>query len=205
MAAGEPFDAGRFGPHWAQALALIAAHAAFLGIPTGAMAGLLAERIAATRTPPTVRLMQFDDRPQLPLTPRRRLLVGLGMAIFTLQIAGAALLAKPTTGEGDANIAVFAGLWFGGFSLSVVGALCIIRQADIADVFTAALLMTIPPFAVYALAAALAVRGTEEETDVVSAMFFGITVGALTAVLVWAVAMGLARMLKLPVSPEQSS
>ena len=41
VAAGEPFDAGRFGPQWAQALALIAAHAAFLGVPTGAVAGLL--------------------------------------------------------------------------------------------------------------------------------------------------------------------
>ena len=149
--------------------------------------------------------MQFEDRPQLPLTPRRKLLVGLGMAIFAVQIAGAALLAEPTTGDGDANLAVFAGLWLACFALSVVGTLCIIRQADIADVFTASLLMTIPPFAVYALAAALAVRGTEEETDVVSAMFFGITVGALTAVLVWAVAMALARMLKLPVSPEQPS
>jgi hypothetical protein len=33
-------------------------------------------------------------------------------------------------------------------------------------------------------------------------MFFGITVGALTAILVWAVAMGIARALKMPVSPD---
>jgi hypothetical protein len=127
------------------------------------------------------------------------------MAIFAGQVVGAALLAPPTTGAGDANLAVLAALWLACLGLSIFGTLCIIRQADIADVFTAALLITTPPFAVYAVAAALAVRGTEEETDVVSAMFLGITVGALTAVLVWAVAMGLARMLKLPMSPEQPS
>lgn len=41
LAAGEPFDADRFGPQWAQAFALIVAHAALLGIPTGALAGLI--------------------------------------------------------------------------------------------------------------------------------------------------------------------
>ena len=39
MARGEPFEADRFGPQWAQALGLIGAHALFLGIPTGAAAG----------------------------------------------------------------------------------------------------------------------------------------------------------------------
>jgi hypothetical protein len=39
--AGEPFDAERFGPQGAQAIGLIAAHALFLGVPTGAVAGLL--------------------------------------------------------------------------------------------------------------------------------------------------------------------
>lgn len=38
---GEPFDADRFGPQWSQALGLIAAHAVFLGIPTGAAAAVL--------------------------------------------------------------------------------------------------------------------------------------------------------------------
>jgi hypothetical protein len=146
--------------------------------------------------------MQFEDRPQLPLTNRRKALVGAGVVIFFGQLAAAAALAAPTTGDGDASLAVFAALWAGCFVLSVVGTLCIIRQADIPDVFTAALLMTIPPFAVYALMAAMAVRGTDEETDVVSAMFLGITVGALTAILVWAVAMGIARAMKMPVSPE---
>lgn len=38
---GEPFEADRFGPQWAQALGLIAAHAVFLGTPTGVAAALL--------------------------------------------------------------------------------------------------------------------------------------------------------------------
>ena len=67
--------------------------------------------------------------------------------------------------------------------------------------FTAALLVTIPPFALYALIAAMEARGTSDETDVVSAMFFGITVGALTAILVWTIAMGIARAVKIPTSP----
>lgn len=142
--------------------------------------------------------MQFDDRPQLPLTRRRQILVGVGVAMFVIQLAVAALIAEPTTGEGDASLALFAELWALSFVWSVVATLCLIRQADIPDVFTAAMLVTIAPFALYALVAAFAVRGTSEETDIVSAMFFGITVGALTGLLVWAVCMGIARALKLP-------
>jgi hypothetical protein len=41
VVAGETFDAERFGPQWAQALGLIVAHGLFLGVPTGAIAGLL--------------------------------------------------------------------------------------------------------------------------------------------------------------------
>lgn len=40
-ARGESFDAARFGPQWAQALGLIAAHMLFLGAPTGLAAALL--------------------------------------------------------------------------------------------------------------------------------------------------------------------
>lgn len=40
-ASGERFDAPRFGPQPAQALGLIAAHALFLGLPTGIVAGAL--------------------------------------------------------------------------------------------------------------------------------------------------------------------
>ncbi len=38
VARGESFDASRFGPQWAQALGLIAAHGLFLGAPTGVVA-----------------------------------------------------------------------------------------------------------------------------------------------------------------------
>jgi hypothetical protein len=145
-------------------------------------------------------MMGFHDRPQLPLTNRRKALVAIGGLLFAAQLIAAAVLAEPTTGEGDANVGVLAMLWAGSVVVSTVATLLVIRQADIADVFTAALLVTIAPFAVYALVAALAVRGTDEETDVVDAMFLGITAGALTAILVWAIAMGAARLLKLPTS-----
>lgn len=41
VAAGEAFEAERFGPQWAQALGLIGAHGLFLGVPTGIAAGVL--------------------------------------------------------------------------------------------------------------------------------------------------------------------
>ena len=142
--------------------------------------------------------MQFEDGPQLPLTTRRLALVAVGVAMFLLQLGAAALLAEPTTGKGDASVGVFAALWGGCVVVSTVATLCIVRQANVPDVFTAALLVTITPFAVYALGAAFGLRGTEQETDIVSAMFLGITIGGLTAVLVWGIAMGVARAFKLP-------
>ena len=44
---GEPFEMERIDPQWAQAITLVAAHAAFLGVPTGLVAGLL---LAGRRT-----------------------------------------------------------------------------------------------------------------------------------------------------------
>ncbi len=41
IASGERFDADRFGPQWSQAIALIAAHGAFLGTPTGLVAAII--------------------------------------------------------------------------------------------------------------------------------------------------------------------
>ncbi len=38
---GDPFEAERFGPQWAQALGLIGVHAIALGAPTGVVAALL--------------------------------------------------------------------------------------------------------------------------------------------------------------------
>jgi hypothetical protein len=46
VALGERFEAERFGPQPAQALGLIAAHALFLGLPTGAVAGAVRHVIA---------------------------------------------------------------------------------------------------------------------------------------------------------------
>ena len=132
-------------------------------------------------------------------------LVAAGGVMFLGQLLAAALLAAPTTGPGDADAAVFALLWTCSLAWSVAITLCIIRQADIADVFTAALLVTIAPYALYALLAALDLRGTRDETDVVSAMLLGITVGALTAVLVWGIAMGIARLLRLPRGADPGS
>lgn len=40
-ASGERFHADRFGPQWSHAIALIAAHGAFLGAPTGIVAGIV--------------------------------------------------------------------------------------------------------------------------------------------------------------------
>lgn len=41
LASGERFHAERFGPQWSQAIALVAAHGAFLGAPTGFAAALI--------------------------------------------------------------------------------------------------------------------------------------------------------------------
>jgi hypothetical protein len=49
LASGERFHADRFGPQWSQAIALIAAHGAFLGAPTGIAAAILL-RIPALRS-----------------------------------------------------------------------------------------------------------------------------------------------------------
>jgi hypothetical protein len=145
--------------------------------------------------------VQFEERPQLPLTRQRTLLVGIGLVLFAVQLAGAAFLAAPTTGPGDAEALTFALLWLGSVVVSTAVTLCVIRQADIADVFTAALLATISPYALYALMAALNLRGTPDEVDLVSAIFLGVTTGGLTAVVVWAISMGIARLLRIPTSP----
>lgn len=149
--------------------------------------------------------MQFEDRPQLPLTRRRAALVAAGIVLFMGQLTAAAALAAPTTGPGDARALTFALLWAASVAVSIVVTLCVIRQAEIADVFTAALLATIAPYALYALVAALDLRGTPDEVDLVSAIFLGVTTGGLTAVVVWALSMGIARLLRLPTSPDGQS
>lgn len=49
VASGERFEADRFGPQWSQAIALVAAHGAFLGTPTGIAAAIIL-RIPPLRT-----------------------------------------------------------------------------------------------------------------------------------------------------------
>jgi hypothetical protein len=142
--------------------------------------------------------MQFEDGPQLPLTARKKLLLGMGLAMFATQAVAAMALAPSTTGAGDASAGVFAGLWLGSVAWSVVTVLLLVRQADLPDIATGSFLVTISAFALYALVAALDARGTASEVNVVDAMFLGVTLGAMTALMVWAIAMGAARVLRLP-------
>lgn len=142
--------------------------------------------------------MQVDERPQLPLTPRRKVLAGIGAAMFVAQLAVAYLVAPEITGPGDANAGALAALWAGAIAWSVVAALLIVRQADMPDVATASMLLTIATFAVFGLSAAWDVRGTEDEINVVDSLFLGVTSGALTGLLVWGIAMLVARVLRLP-------
>lgn len=59
VVSGERFHAERFGPQWSQAIALIAAHGAFLGAPTGVAAALMLRipivRARLARPPGTLR------------------------------------------------------------------------------------------------------------------------------------------------------
>lgn len=142
--------------------------------------------------------MTVEERRELPLTGRRKVLAAAGATMLAAQVIAAMALAAPTTGAGDARAGVFAALWLVSVSWSVIAVLLLVRQADLPDVFTASMLVTVSAYAAYALTAALAVRGTRDDINVVDAMFFGITTGALTAILVWGIAMGLARMLHLP-------
>jgi hypothetical protein len=65
-------------------------------------------------------------------------------------------------------------------------------------VATASFIVTIAVFATFALSAAFDVRGTDDEMNMVDALFLGVTSGALTALLVWGVAQAAARLLRLP-------
>ena len=54
LAGGERFHAERFGPQWSQAIGLVAAHGAFLGVPTGAAVGLVLQAVARLRRSPPI-------------------------------------------------------------------------------------------------------------------------------------------------------
>lgn len=142
--------------------------------------------------------MQFEDGSQLPLTPRRAALAVAGLVLFAVGVAAAVALAPRTTGAGNADAGALFTIWGCAIAWAVVTVLLLVRQADLPDVATASFLVTISAFAAFALAAALHARGTDAEMDLVDALFLGVTTGALTALLVWAIATGIARVLRLP-------
>lgn len=145
-----------------------------------------------------------SERTDLPLTRYRIALLVMGAAMFATQIIAAIVIAPMITGEGDANGGALAALWLGSIPWSVLTVLCLVRQADLPDIATASMLVTIAPYAAFTLSAALDARGTTAEVNVVDTLFLGVTAGALTSMIVWAVAMGIARLLKLPTTRELS-
>jgi hypothetical protein len=150
-------------------------------------------------------MIDVPDRPQLPLTNTRKALLAVGAAMFATHVSAALLFAPEITGEGDANAGAILALWAGSIPWCAAVALLIVRQANLPDIATASMLATIAPFALFTLSAALDARGTPAEYDVVSATFLGVTAGALTAMIVWALAMAIARLLKLPTTSATSS
>lgn len=145
--------------------------------------------------------MQFEDRPQLPLTQRRKVLLVVGLLMWAAMIVTAVIVAPTITGEDDASPGAVVALWAGAIPWCVAITLFVVRQADPPDIFTAAFLITISSFATFAVVAALDARGTSAERDLVDTMFFGITSGALTALIVGAIALLIARLVKLPTAP----
>jgi hypothetical protein len=107
------------------------------------------------------------------------------------------VLAPATTGQ-NADGAALAIIWPLAVVWSAATALLIVRQADLPDVATASFIVTISAFAIFAGSGALHARGTASEVNLTDTVFFGVTTGALTALLVWAIAMGVARLLRLP-------
>ncbi len=142
--------------------------------------------------------MVFEERPQLPLTSRRKVLVAIGVSMLLTQLLGAAAVAPFVTGTDHANAAALFGLWAASIPWSTVAALLVVRQADVPDVATASFVITISAFGAFTLSAAIAARGSRAEVDPVDALFLGVTSGALTALVVWGLAQAIARVLRLP-------
>jgi hypothetical protein len=136
-----------------------------------------------------------------PLSNRRLALVALGGAMAIAQVGAAWLLAPPTTGEGDANAGALLGMWAASLAWSTVAVLLLVRYADLPDIATASMLVTIPAFAAFTLSAAFDARGTRSEINLTDGLFLGVTAGALTSMLVWGISMAVARALRLPQSP----
>ena len=144
----------------------------------------------------------LPERRDLPLTDRKRALLAIGAAMLAAHVIAAIVLAPAITGGGDANATAIFGLWAVSIPWSAVTALLIVRQADLPDIATASMIVTIAPSAMFTLAAAFEARGTSAETNLTDAMFLGVTAGALTAMVVWGIATCVARLLKLPTSTD---
>ena len=142
--------------------------------------------------------MQFEDGPQLPLTSQRKVLVAVGVTLLIAQVIVAAAIAPLITGPDNSNTLALFVVWAASIPLSATGVLLIVRQADLPDIATASFIITISSYAAFTLSAAMAARGTRAEVDLVGALFLGVTTGALTALIVWALAQGVARLLRLP-------
>ena len=142
--------------------------------------------------------MQFEDGPQLPLTSRRKVLVAVGVTLLIAQVIVAAAIAPLISGPDNANPLALFVVWAASIPLSAIGVLLIVRQADLPDIATASFIFTISSHAAFTLSAAFSARGTRAEVNLVDALFLGVTTGALTALIVWALAQGIARVLRLP-------
>src|SRR5437773_2496273 len=142
--------------------------------------------------------MQFEDGPQLPLTSQRKVLVAVGVTLLFAQLIIGAVIAPLITGPDNANTIALFVVWVASIPLSATGVLLIVRQANLPDIATASFIITISSYAAFTLSAAMAARGTRAEVDLVDALFLGVTTGSLTALIVWALAQGVARLLRLP-------
>ncbi len=142
--------------------------------------------------------MRFEERPQLPLTARRKALTATGLLMMTAQVIIAPSLAPWLTQPGNTSTGAVVAVWAISIPWSVVAVLLLVRQADLPDIFTASFLVTISACAVFALAAALSRRGGGGQVNLVDTLFFGVTIGGMTGLIVWGMAMGIARVLRLP-------
>ena len=142
--------------------------------------------------------MDFHDPPQLPLTTARKLMLGAGLILFAAQLAAAVAIAPYITGPGDANAGALAACWLVSMPISTAVVLLVVRQANLPDIATASMLVTIATYGAFALSGAIDAREAGDDINLTDALFLGITGGALTGVIVWGLALAIARLFKLP-------
>jgi FtsH-binding integral membrane protein len=142
--------------------------------------------------------MDIHDAPQLPLTTAGKVRLACGIALFLAQLLAAIVVAPMITGPGDADAGWLAAFWLASVPVAVVTVLLVVRQANLPDIATASMLVAISVYATFALSGALDARGDGDRSNLTDALFLGITGGGLTGVLVWGVALAMARLLKLP-------